>query len=54
MTLPALRFEVADIPQVEALHRQNEIASQRHAGRLVIPPDLAHGAILIFETPKQG
>ena len=54
MTLPALRFEIADIATVEALHRQNEIASQRHAGRLVIPPDFAHGATLIFETPKQG
>src|ERR1700733_9620819 len=54
MTLPALRFEVADIAPVEALHRRNEIASRRHAGRLVIPPDFAHGATLIFEPPKQG
>jgi len=50
MTLNALRFEVDDITHAEALHRQNGIASQRHVGRLVIPPDVAHGATLIFET----
>jgi hypothetical protein len=54
MTLGALRFEVADIALVEALHRQKEIASQRHVGRLVIPPNVARGGTLIFETPKQG
>jgi len=52
MTLNALRFEVADIAQTEALHRQSGIASQRHVGRLVVPPDVAHGATLIFETAK--
>jgi hypothetical protein len=45
-----LRFQVADIAQVEALHRQNAIASRRHAGRLIVPPDVACGATLIFET----
>jgi hypothetical protein len=54
MTLNALRFEVADIAQPEALHRQNGISSKRHVGRLVVPPDVAHGATLIFETAKQG
>jgi hypothetical protein len=54
MTLNGLRFEVADIVQVEALHRQNGIASQRHVGRLVVPPSAAHGATLIFETAKEG
>ncbi|MDB5609319.1 MAG: hypothetical protein JWP25_6219, partial [Bradyrhizobium sp.] len=52
MTLNALRFEVADIAQAEALHRQSGIASQRHAGRLIVPPDVACGATLIFETAK--
>ncbi len=52
MTLEAMRFEVADIAQVEALHRRVGINSQRHAGRLVVPPDIAHGATLIFETAK--
>jgi hypothetical protein len=50
MTLNAPRFEVADIVQVEALHRQNGIASQRYAGRLVVPPEAGCGATLIFET----
>jgi hypothetical protein len=50
MTLNALRFEVADIARTEALHRQNGIASQRHVGRLVLPPEVGCGATLIFET----
>ncbi len=52
MTLNALRFEIADIGKVEALHRHNGVASQRHVGRLVVRPDAAHGATLIFETAK--
>jgi hypothetical protein len=54
MTLNGLRFAVEDMAQTEAWHRRNGIASQRHAGRLVVPPDVAHGATLIFETPKVG
>jgi Glyoxalase-like domain len=50
MTLCAMRFAVADLARAEALHRQNGIASWRHGGRLVVPPDIAHGATLIFET----
>jgi hypothetical protein len=52
MTLNGLRFEVDDIARTETLHRQNGVASQRHVGRLVISPDVAHGATLIFETAK--
>jgi Glyoxalase-like domain len=54
MTLNAMRFAVSDIAGVEALHRQNGIASERHVGRLVVPPDVAHGATLIFEAAKTG
>lgn len=54
MTLNGLRVEVADIAWTEALHRQNGIGSQRHVGRLVVPPHAAHGATLIFETAKEG
>jgi Glyoxalase-like domain len=54
MTLNAMRFAVSDIAEVEALHRRNGIASQRHVGRLVAPPHLAHGATLIFEAAKTG
>ena len=52
MTLDAMRFEVDDIAAVEALLRQEGIASRRHVERLVIPPDVAHGATLIFETAE--
>jgi hypothetical protein len=54
MTLNAMRFEVADMAEVETLHRQNGIASHRHVGRLVVPPHIAHGATLIFEAAKTG
>jgi hypothetical protein len=50
MALNGLRFEVTDLDKVEALHRQNGLASLCHAGRLVLPPDVAHGATLIFEA----
>jgi catechol 2,3-dioxygenase-like lactoylglutathione lyase family enzyme len=52
MTLNALRFAVADIAEVEAQHRANGILSGRHAGRLVVPPDIAFGTTLIFEAAK--
>jgi Glyoxalase-like domain len=54
MTLRAIRFEAADLAEVEALHRRNGVVSQRHVGRLVVPPAAAHGATLIFESAKQG
>jgi hypothetical protein len=52
MTLNALRFEVADITHAETSLRQGGIAPRRHVGRLIVPPDLAFGATLIFEGPK--
>jgi hypothetical protein len=52
MTLNALRFEVADIARAERLLGESAIASHRHVGRLVISPDVAHGATLIFEAAK--
>lgn len=52
MTLNGLRLEVADIAQAEALLRKAGLASQRHVGRLVVPPEVACGATLIFETTK--
>jgi hypothetical protein len=50
MTLSALRFEVADIAQAEALLRRGGIAPHCHVGRLIVPPELAFGATLIFES----
>jgi catechol 2,3-dioxygenase-like lactoylglutathione lyase family enzyme len=52
MTLNALRLAVDDIAAVEAQHRAGDIASRRHVGRLVIPPDKAFGTTLIFEAAK--
>jgi hypothetical protein len=49
MTLNAVRFAVADMAQTEALLRQNGLGILRHAGRLIVPPDEAFGATLIFE-----
>jgi hypothetical protein len=54
MTLNAMRFAVADLAPVEVLHRRGGIASQRHDGRLVVPPAAACGATLIFEAAKEG
>jgi hypothetical protein len=54
MTLNALRFEVGDLAEVEALHRNNGVVSRRHSGRLIVPSDIAYGATLIFEAAEQG
>jgi hypothetical protein len=50
LTLNAMRFAVADLRQTEALHRQNGLAVRRHGEKLMVPPDEAFGATLIFEA----
>ncbi len=50
----AMRFAVADLAATEALHRQNGLAMRRQGERLVVPPDEAFGATLIFEAAKVG
>jgi hypothetical protein len=52
MMLRGLRIGVADVDRVEALLAKNGIGSQRHVGRLVVPPQVAYGATLIFEAVK--
>lgn len=52
LTLNSMRFAVADLAQTEALHRQNGVAARRHGDRLIVPPDEAFGATLIFEAAK--
>lgn len=52
ITLSAMRFTVADLAQTEALHRRNGVAVRRHGERLIVPPDVAFGATLIFEAAK--
>jgi hypothetical protein len=49
MMLKALRMIVDDISQTEALHRRNGLVFSRHAGRIALAPEAAHGATLIFE-----
>jgi Glyoxalase-like domain len=52
MTLNALRFTVADIGKAGAVLAEGGVGFQRHVGRLIVPPDLAFGATLIFEDAK--
>ena len=49
LTLNAMRFAVADLAATEAVHRQNGVAVRRQGKCLVVPPDEAFGATLIFE-----
>jgi Glyoxalase-like domain len=50
LTLNAMRFAVADLGQTEALYRQNGLAVRRYGEKLIVPPDEAFGATLIFEA----
>jgi hypothetical protein len=52
ITLNAMRFAVADLTQTEILHRRNGLAVRRLGDRLVLPPEDAFGATLIFEAAK--
>jgi hypothetical protein len=54
MTLNAIRFVVADIGRAEATLVSGGIKPQRHVGRLVVPPDRAFGATLIFEAANKA
>ncbi|MGA7811110.1 VOC family protein [Bradyrhizobium sp.] len=54
MTLNAIRFQMADVDATEATLRSGGLTAQRHAGRLVLAPDFALGATLIFENAKRG
>jgi len=54
MTMNAIRFVVTDLAQTEALHRQNGVTVQRQGERLIVPPEEAFGATLIFEAPEVG
>jgi hypothetical protein len=54
LTLDAMRFVVADPRQTEALHRQNGLAVRRHGEKLILPPEEAFGATLIFEAAELG
>jgi hypothetical protein len=48
-TLEGLRIDAPDLDAVERVLRANDIASNRRGSRLVISPETAFGATLIFE-----
>lgn len=52
-SLKGLRLAVLDIDALERVLRDGGVASHRHIGRLVVPPEAAFGATLIFETPAR-
>jgi hypothetical protein len=50
--LAAIRFVVRDKAAALAALKSSGIAASERDGRVVVPPDAAHGATLIFESPK--
>jgi catechol 2,3-dioxygenase-like lactoylglutathione lyase family enzyme len=47
--LAALRFGVKEMPAVEATLKTNKVAFTEHRGRIVVGPDAARGATIVFE-----
>ena len=54
MSLNAIRFAVADIGHAEATLAAGGIKPHRLVGRLVVPPDAAFGATLIFQAANRA
>ena len=52
MTMNAVRFTVTDLAETEAVFRQNGVVASRHGERLIVPPEEAFGATLIFEAAR--
>jgi hypothetical protein len=52
MTFNGLRFAVDDVDRTEALLRNNGVMPRRHVGRVIVSPDVAFGATLIFESKR--
>jgi hypothetical protein len=52
--LAAIRFAVRDKTEALSKLKNGGITAVERHGNLVIPPDAAFGATLIFEGPKQG
>jgi hypothetical protein len=49
LRLGSLVFKVSDLAVTQALLRRNAIANTSHRGRLVVGPDTAFGAVVVFE-----
>jgi hypothetical protein len=52
-SLKGLRLAVPDLNATERVLKSGGVVSHRHIGRLVVPPEAAFGATLIFETPAR-
>lgn len=50
--LAALRFVTADIEAARAILESGKVAHVEHMGRLVVGPDAAMGAAIVFEPPQ--
>ena len=53
-TIKGLRLAAPDLDAVERILKANGISSHRQLGRLVVPPEAAFGATLIFEQPAKN
>ncbi len=53
-SLKGLRLVVEDVTKVEHLLKRNGIAAHRHVGRVIIAPETAFGATLIFDAQIEG
>ena len=54
MTLNALRFAVADVTRSRRCIARMESHRAAMSDGFVVPPDVAHGATLIFEAAQEG
>jgi hypothetical protein len=52
--LAAIRFIAGDKAKVTSTLNKGDIAALERNGNIVVPPDAAYGATLIFETSKAG
>jgi hypothetical protein len=47
--LVAVRFVASDLSRVQGSLLDGKVASRQHLGRVIVPPEAAHGAAIIFE-----
>ena len=52
--LAAIRFSLPGTADMKSVLARGGIAAKERAGSLIVPPDAAHGATLIFEAAKEG
>jgi hypothetical protein len=52
--LAAIRFSLPGAAKLKSVLGKGGIVPAQRAGSLIVPPDVAHGATLIFEAAKEG